>query len=479
GSRRARPDPPAVRGGDDLPLPVRAAVDQPGRHRRRPADRVGAHRARAVPAADPARGQAAHRHLHRRRGHRAGAGVPVRHGLERLRPLLRRRLRAHPRHRGHARLLPRGHLPRPVVLRLGPAAAPGAPGHDLGRGAGHAALGLRHPRRQLLHAEPRGLRARPGHRPRPAHQLHRAALQRGQPRRLPAHHRGRRDGRRGAAALHRRLAPVGARRRLGRRPRRLRRPGPGRRLDHPGRRRAHRPDRRPAGQDHHPGAADEDGGGRGPVRDHRRRPLLGGRHRRARRRRAVLEHRRPLPALDPRGGPPHRPGGGAERPAAPVRRAVRPRRLHPLRAGGVLVLPPHDRRRHGRRGPGPGLPVDDPLGPPPPRRPPPRRPLAPARRALRAPAARRRQHLRVGVHRERPPALARLRHLAHRGRDLARADRPRGAALAGPVRPGLRAARRGLAAPGAAPGPPGPRGPRGRRARGRARRRPRRRPGRP
>ena len=144
-----------------------------------------------------------------------------------VRPLLRRRLRPDPGDRGHARVLPRGHVPGAVVVRLADRLRPrAAPGDDLDRRRRHADLGVRHPRGQRVHAEPGGLHARPGHRPGAPRRLRRPADQRGRPRRLPAHHRRRlrsaagrccwRSGRAGAGAgrrrRHRAVAPARARR---------------------------------------------------------------------------------------------------------------------------------------------------------------------------------------------------------------------------------------------------------------------------
>ena len=76
-------------------------------------------------AADQVLRQALPDQLRHRRGHRHRAGVPVRHELERLLPLRRRHLRRPAGDRGAARVLPRVDLPRPVDLRLGPAARRG------------------------------------------------------------------------------------------------------------------------------------------------------------------------------------------------------------------------------------------------------------------------------------------------------------------------------------------------------------------
>ena len=72
--------------------------------------------------------------LRPRRGHRHRAGIPVRHELERVLPLRRRRLRRPAGHGGPGRLLLRIHLHRAVDLRLEPAAPTGPPGLHLDRG---------------------------------------------------------------------------------------------------------------------------------------------------------------------------------------------------------------------------------------------------------------------------------------------------------------------------------------------------------
>ena len=83
---------------------------------------LAAHRRRALASPDEVLRQAVPDQLRHRRGHRHRAGVPVRDELERVLPLRRRRLRRAAGDRGPGRLLPRVDLPRPVDLRLGPAA---------------------------------------------------------------------------------------------------------------------------------------------------------------------------------------------------------------------------------------------------------------------------------------------------------------------------------------------------------------------
>ena len=65
------------------------------------------------------------------------------------------------------------------------------PRDHLDRGHRHAALGVLHPRRQLLDAAPGGLRGQPRHRSRRAHRLPRAPDQQHRADHVPAHDRGR------------------------------------------------------------------------------------------------------------------------------------------------------------------------------------------------------------------------------------------------------------------------------------------------
>ena len=92
----------------------------------------------------------------RRHGHRAG--VPVRHELVGVLPVRRRRLRRPARDGGPARVLLRGHVHRPLDLRLGQAAARPAPRHHLGGRDRQHRLGVLHHRGERVHAEPRRLR---------------------------------------------------------------------------------------------------------------------------------------------------------------------------------------------------------------------------------------------------------------------------------------------------------------------------------
>ena len=67
----------------------------------------------------------------------------------------RRRVRRSARDRGPRRVRAGGHVPRAVDLRLGPALAARAPRHDLARRARHVAVGVLHPRRELVDAASR------------------------------------------------------------------------------------------------------------------------------------------------------------------------------------------------------------------------------------------------------------------------------------------------------------------------------------
>ena len=183
-----------------------------------------------------------------------------------------------------------------------------------------------------------------------------------------------------------------------------------------------------AGQDHDRGAADEDGGRRGPVRDHEQRPLLGAVDRLARRQRGHPDHRDPRPALlhgdrqlrrhrrghqrpqglragdGPAGGRPLRPAG---------RRPGHRRQLHPADPADLLVVPVHDR---------PGGPHDDlrrtrPVGHPQGSRP----GVEVVGVGRRSDTARPglREQLGLDLHRGRPSAVDRLRPDDHVDRRLA------------------------------------------------------------
>ena len=160
------------------------AHDRPRHDGRRPADDVGAHRAdERVPAHHEVLGKALPDQLHRGRRDRARPGVPVRHGLERVLPLRRRRVRRSARDGGPARLLRRVDLPRRLDLRLGSHGPQGpAPRAALWCAViGSWLSALLHHRRQLVDAAPRRRRDERRRPPRhdrclgSAHEQHRPA----------------------------------------------------------------------------------------------------------------------------------------------------------------------------------------------------------------------------------------------------------------------------------------------------------------
>ena len=195
-SERARPIAVAVRDHHRLPLHLRSVDDRPGTPRGRHADRLGPHRRRTLATDDEVLRQAVPDQLCHGRGDRHRAGVPVRHELERVLPLRRRRLRRPARPRGPDRFLPGVDVPRPVDLRLGPALETGPPGHDLAGGDRHQPVRLLHHRGELVHAAPGRRRLQPRDQTRrtrqPRHRPHQLDDARG----LPAHRdRGLRDRR--------------------------------------------------------------------------------------------------------------------------------------------------------------------------------------------------------------------------------------------------------------------------------------------
>ena len=88
---------------------------------------VAPHRATRTPAADPVLRHAAGDQRRGRRGHRAGAGVPVRHELVGVLAVRRRRVRRAAGDGGAGRVLPRVDVPRAVGVRLERAAPAGPP----------------------------------------------------------------------------------------------------------------------------------------------------------------------------------------------------------------------------------------------------------------------------------------------------------------------------------------------------------------
>ena len=224
-----------------------------------PADRVGAHRQREVPAGHEVLRQVVPDQLRHGRRDRHRAGVPVRHELVGLLPLRGRHLRGPAGHRGAADVLPRIHVPGAVDLRLGPAAQAGPPGHHLGGGGRDGDERLHDPGRQRLDAAPGGLRVQRRPQPGRADGLPRRDVPEHRRRRLAPHHgRGLRVRRRVPGGRQ----PVPADARQGR----------GHGADHAAARapssRSSRAcgtvgDRRHGCQDHGRAAAHEDGGRRG------------------------------------------------------------------------------------------------------------------------------------------------------------------------------------------------------------------------
>ena len=197
----------AVRHHHRLSLPLRADHHRPVGDRRRLPQRLGAHPQAGVPPAHQVAGQAVHHQLRPRSRHRHRPGVPVRDELVGLLAVRRRHLRRPAGVRGAAGVLPRVDLPRPVDLRLGPDPREAARVDHVDRAHRHRAVGVLHPRRELVHAEPRRLPVQPRVGARRDGRLRRGAGQQGPARDLPARHpqllhdRRRRRRRRGAVAL--------------------------------------------------------------------------------------------------------------------------------------------------------------------------------------------------------------------------------------------------------------------------------------
>ncbi len=276
----------AIRDHNGLPL-LHGAVDPRSRPPRRLfSNQVVSHRRRALPAHDQVLGKDLPHQLHHGRGHRPGAGIPVRHGLERIQPLRGGCLWRAPRHGSTARLLRGIDLPRALDLRLGPVTEKSPSRGHLGRRDRLDRVGLFHHRRQFVDAASgrhRAGRWPPAHERRLGglHQQHRAY-------RLPACHRRIVHGRRSAADRDQLVPPLATSRGWGRHHRPERQGGSGR-LDEdprtrqdrsrclaelPAHRRSHRAagrycrghHRRPAGQAHVPAATAQNGLGRGRLR---------------------------------------------------------------------------------------------------------------------------------------------------------------------------------------------------------------------
>src|SRR5664280_2029831 len=344
---RRRPGPLAVRHHDRLPLPVRPPDDRAVVLRCRPADRLGAHRRREVPAPDPVLRRAVPHQLRARRGHRYRPGVPVRDELERLQPLRRRYLRGAPGDRGTARVLPRVDLPGPLDLRLGPPPEEGSPGHHLDHRGRDGDLRLHHPGRQLLDAAPGGLRVQRRRWPRRAEGLPGGSPQQHGRHHLLPHDRGRLPDHRRVRGRDRDVAAPSPPRPGGRSG--LPRHGQNGSVD---RRRVGRPRarhrRRPREGDDR-AAADEDGGRRGPLHHRAAGFVLDLHDRLARREPGGLLHPHPEPPVVPRHRRRQRQGGGHQRPPGPGDGGVRPGRLPAVCAADLLELPADDRDGGARR----------------------------------------------------------------------------------------------------------------------------------
>ena len=273
-----------------------------------------------------------------------------------------------------------------------------------------------------------------------AHRLRRRPDQQDRPGHLPPHHRRLLPHRRRPPGRRRPVAPAP-------RPHRSRRPrlphrADSRRLGHAGGRRCLGRHRRHPGQDHDRAAADEDGRRRGALRDRDARRVLRLRLRQARRQPGGLLAEGPRHAVLAGHRRPRRAGRGDRRPPGPLRRPVRPRRLRPDPPRHLLELPADDRLRSaGRAGRGLGA-----VGAP--RRTYADLAMAGPCRPDPAAAAAGRQRLRLDLHRDGPPAVARLHRAAHPRRRVPQRIHRRGADLVRRVHPALRnpGRRRGRAA---------------------------------
>src|SRR4026208_970792 len=141
-----------VRDNVDLPLPFRAADARAGAAPRDHADPLVPGGRRGLAPADPLLRNPLLDQLRDQRRDRTGAGVRVRDELVGLLEVRRQRLRRAARDRGPGRVLPRIDVPRALDLRLEPALAAAPPCHALDRRAGHLAVGLLHPGRELVDA---------------------------------------------------------------------------------------------------------------------------------------------------------------------------------------------------------------------------------------------------------------------------------------------------------------------------------------
>lgn len=161
-SHDRRPCALAIRDHDDHPLDVRHGDARHGHCRRIPADP-------GEPDSKPGQTGATVQNdsllgadvCHQLRdGHslRNHPRIPIRHELERTHPLRRQRVRGSPGSRDPRRVRRRVHVPGPVDIRLGQAAAMGPHHADLARGGLRLRLGFLGAPRQRLHARTRRVR---------------------------------------------------------------------------------------------------------------------------------------------------------------------------------------------------------------------------------------------------------------------------------------------------------------------------------
>src|SRR5512133_3179371 len=201
-----------VRNDLDLPPSLRTVGARAGAARGNHADALVPDGRRGLAPADPFFRDPLPDQLRDRRRDRARAGVRVRDELVGLLEIRRQRLRRAARDRGLGRVLPRVDLPRALDLRLEQALATPTSRHALDRRARHLALGLLHPRRELVDATPGRLQAR--QRRGAADQRVGALVERVRLARLPAHDARRPDLRLDRDAGHLLLAlPARPRRR--------------------------------------------------------------------------------------------------------------------------------------------------------------------------------------------------------------------------------------------------------------------------
>ena len=163
GTRCRRTLAAAIRNDSDVPLPLRAADAGPFDHRRDHGDGLRDDGPPNLAADDQVLGHAVRHQFRAGRGDGHHDGVPVRYELELLQPLCGRCFRRAARRRGPHGLLPRGHLCRPVFLRLGQAFQGRTPHRHLARGPRLEPISSVDPDRQWLDAESRRRRLQSRH----------------------------------------------------------------------------------------------------------------------------------------------------------------------------------------------------------------------------------------------------------------------------------------------------------------------------